>query len=284
MFDWLRNWFLNLVRVPLEPQPPFGDPRSLRVFRASRRLYYLRLFRWGIGQVAALGAILFWLGVVRVSEHEAARVRSQDPGQSGLAHLKTGRNRVTLEPLRRVPPIVFRGLEALEAFGVVIYLGQLLISYVTTRLDYELRWYIVTDRSLRIRSGIWRVQESTMSFANLQQVVVTQGPLQRLLGISDVKVESAGGGRGSSTEDGSSPSMHTGIFEGVENATEIRNLILERLRHFRETGLGDPDEAAQRAEPTETQATSAAFSNEILPAARELIDESRKLRAALAAR
>jgi len=281
MFERLRNMLLHFVRVPLEPQPPFGDPRSLKVFRASRKLYYLRLIRWGIGQIAAFVAILFWLGVVRVSEHEAERVRGQDPGRGSPAQLKVGRNRVTVEPLRKVPPIVFRGLQALEAVGVVIYLGQLLISYATTRLEYELRWYIVTDRSLRIRSGIWTVQESTMSFANLQQVVVTQGPLQRILGISDVRVESAGGGRGSASEEGSSPSMHAGVFEGVENATEIRNLILDRLRHFRETGLGDPDDTAPKSEVPGDRADVLVPSSEVTLAARDLIAESRKLRAAL---
>lgn len=120
-----------------------------------------------------------------------------------------------------------------------------------------------------------------MSFANLQQVVVSQGPLQRILGISDVRVESAGGGRGSSSEEGSSPSMHAGVFEGVENATEIRNLILERLRHFRETGLGDPDETPQKPEPPGNRAEMVVPSSEVVLAARDLIAESRKLRAAL---
>ena len=80
-----------------------------------------------------------------------------------------------------------------------------------------------------------------MSFANLQQVVVTQGPLQRLLGLADVRVQSAGGG-GDTHEKGGGDSLHTGVFHGVDNAGEIRDLILERLRHFRETGLGDPHE------------------------------------------
>ena len=62
------------------------------------------------------------------------------------------------------------------------------------RLDYEQRWYVVTDRSLRLRTGVWSVREMTMSFANLQQITVTQGPLQRLLGLADVRFQSAGGG------------------------------------------------------------------------------------------
>ncbi len=68
------------------------------------------------------------------------------------------------------------------------------LTYAIRRLDVELHWYIVTDRSLRIRTGLVRLQETTMSFANLQQVEVKQGPLQRLLGLADVHVQSAGGG------------------------------------------------------------------------------------------
>ncbi len=115
------------------------------------------------------------------------------------------------------------------------------MTFVALRLEYELHWYIVTDRSLRIRTGLLRLQESTMSFANLQQVEVQQGPLQRLLGIADLRVQSAGGSDSRSREQGHD-SLHTGVFHSVDNASEIRDLILDRLRKFRETGLGDSDD------------------------------------------
>jgi uncharacterized membrane protein YdbT with pleckstrin-like domain len=159
----------------------------------------------------------------------------------------------------------------------LLYLVQIPITYAMARLDYELRWYIVTDRSLRIRSGLASVQESTMSFANVQQVVVSQGPLQRVLGIADVRVQSAGGGGGESHQKGAGESLHTGVFHGVDNAHEIRDLILERLRRFRETGLGDPDEsrAAPISAAVEPPAPTA------LAAAHELLGEARALRQAL---
>jgi uncharacterized membrane protein YdbT with pleckstrin-like domain len=146
------------------------------------------------------------------------------------------------------------------------------------RLDYELRWYLVTDRSLRIRTGITTVRESTMSFANLQQVVVTQGPLQRLLGLADVRVQSAGGGGDHSAQgkNGAAESLHTGIFHGVANADEIRDLILERLRLFRAAGLGDPDEQAAAPLPSAVQEPADAIA-----AARELLTEARALRTAI---
>jgi uncharacterized membrane protein YdbT with pleckstrin-like domain len=164
-------------------------------------------------------------------------------------------------------------IQVFELLGIVGFLLQLPVTFSAVRLDWKYRWYIVTDRSLRIRAGLWALQESTMSFANLQQVEVRQGPLQRLLGIADVRVQSAGGG-GSGGPEGQEArdSLHTGIFHGVDNAPEIRDLILERLRHFREAGLGDPDDAAV--------ATAPVPAGDALTAAREALVEARALRAA----
>ena len=138
------------------------------------------------------------------------------------------------------------------------------------RLDYELRWYVVTDRSLRIRSGLWKVEELTMSFVNLQQVTVSQGPLQRLLGLADLRVQSAGGGGANESHSGHDNALHTGVFRGVENAVEIRDLVLNRLRHFRESGLGDPDEFQRGPDSTHNP--------DAVAAARELLAETRRLR------
>jgi hypothetical protein len=279
MFEQVRDLVLRFLRVPPEPDPPYGESSSLRVFRASRKLYLLRLIGWSATQLAALAGILFWLGVLMSAEHEANRAQAEAAAK-GLSspELKPGRNRPLSQSFKdvaaRVPHGVFVLLWVLKGLGVAFYAGQMAITYCAVRLDYEMRWYLVTDRSLRIRSGLWKVQELTMSFANLQQVVVSQGPLQRSLGIADVRVQSAGGGSGSSeVGTGHGASMHTGVFHGVEHATEIRDLILDRLRHFRESGLGDPDE--KQAPPTVHPADPGA---EVVSAARELLAETRELR------
>jgi uncharacterized membrane protein YdbT with pleckstrin-like domain len=172
-------------------------------------------------------------------------------------------------------------LWGVKILSFVVYLAQIPLTYAVRRLDYEMRWYMVTDRSLRLRSGVWRVSESTMSFANIQQVLVSQGPLQRLLGLADLRVKSAGGGSGGGHHNHESDDMHTGLFENVTNAQEIRDLISERLRRFREAGLGDPEDKGTPAPATPTMdvpITSAA-----LNAARELAAEARALRAAITA-
>jgi hypothetical protein len=299
MFDSVRTRVLRLFRVPHDPDPPAGAPGSVRIFRAARNFYKLRLLRWGIGQIAALAGIVFSLVLLEqmqgAVEHVRAEVRqpiaapapapasdanssnaqSAEPAKAATPNVR-GKSRrsqprsVVRNVAESWPWWLFPVLTVLEWIGVLLYVIQIPITYAMARLDYELRWYIVTDRSLRIRAGLASVQESTMSFANVQQVAVSQGPLQRLLGIADLRVQSAGGG-GDHHEQGGRDSLHTGVFHGVDNANDIRDLILERLRAFRQAGLGDPDEVEDTG-PTSTP------QNTTLEAARQLLQEARALR------
>lgn len=320
MYPRLTAFVLRWLRVPPEPPPPHGDPASLRVFRAGRNFYYLRLVRWGLTQALALAGIIFWLTIFIEVESDAQARRakaapalvdvrgardfadyarkigaaeaSADPAASPTGDekpvKKKSRPRITgiagfkamlTQLVLQLPPWAVPLLWLLKLAGIAAYLAQLPVTYLIARLDFEMRWYMVTDRSLRIRHGVWKVQESTMSFANIQQVVVSQGPLQRLLGLADVRVQSAGGGGGEREHrHGTEEDMHHGLFHGVTNAHEIRDLILERLRRFRESGLGDPDEKLAAPEPAPTPKDA---SDATLAAARELLAEARALRASL---
>lgn len=86
-----------------------------------------------------------------------------------------------------------------------------------------------------------------MTFANIQNVRIEQGPLQRMLGIADVQVRTAGGGGKASNEEehGGGKDMHIGYFRGVADAGAIRDAVLERLRKHADSGLGDPDDASE---------------------------------------
>jgi membrane protein YdbS with pleckstrin-like domain len=246
MIDW-RLLFLRFMKVPPEPTPPPGE--GVRIFRAGRNYFRWRLAVWGVRQIGAL------LGLV-----------------AGLVFLGA----------IGLPPIVERILLPLEIIGWVGFFLQLPFSLAAARLDFELRWYIVTDRSLRIREGILSVREKTMTFANIQNVSVRQGPLQRLLGLSDVEVRSAGGGGGGrheeEHEEGGEP-VHVGRFRGVDDAEAIRDLLLAGVRRQRDAGLGDPDDAR----PTAGEATSEPSGLAALAdAARELRREAEALRRASA--
>jgi membrane protein YdbS with pleckstrin-like domain len=287
MFDPIRNVVLKVTRVPAQPHPPLGAAGSVRVFRAGRNFYKLCLLRWGVAQFGAIIGIIFSLYFLHTLDQSVAGVR-------------TGRVNIAADPRGGHPPsrmqpqawqsspavvrTVNRGplwllplLHWAEYGAILLFLCQIPVTYAAARLEFEQHWYIVTDRSLRIRRGLLSVQETTMSFANLQQVEIQQGPLQRLLGLANLRVQSAGGG-GAEHEGRPADSLHTGIFQGVENAAEIRDLILERLRRFRESGLGDPDD---QAAPDLDVSGSSGSGAEALGAAREVLSELRALRRAI---
>jgi len=244
VFDSLREALLRFLRVPHAPSAPLGSAASLQTFRAGPNFYKWSLIKWGLKQTAAAIGLIVALTVF-------------GPFYSvGI-------------PAKVWPQWTRVLWQVVESFAAVGFVVQLPVTYAMQRLGYEMRWYIVTDRSLRIRSGTWSVEELTMTFANVQQVNLTQGPLQRLLGIADLEVASAGGGGGKKQGKHAEQSAHSGCFEGVDNAEAVRDLILERLRLYRDSGLGDPDDAKEH-------------STGVLEAAQEALVEARALRKTLA--
>lgn len=121
-----------------------------------------------------------------------------------------------------------------------------IVAYLAIHLRYDTTWYVMSRRSLRIRRGIWVIHETTITFENVQNVTVSQGPLQRWFGIADVLVETAGGGDSHGEHGKQSQSAHRGLIEGVADAPRIRDLLLSRLRASRTAGLGDESPVAAR--------------------------------------
>lgn len=252
----MKGLILRLLRVPPEPSLPEGSAGSAKVFRASKNYLLLKLIRWGVSQVFNLVGLIFALVV--------------------LDQIASGQ----LDILDSVPhrAIILRFLGWIEIFGVLAFVAQLPVTFLLVRLDFEMRWYIVTDRSLRIREGVWKVNEMTMTFDNVQDVAIRQGPIERLFGISNLRVRTAGGGATAGPQEGQSEekSGHVGFFRGVDNAAAIRDLVLERLKRIRDAGLGDPDQEwePQGSPEIEPGATLA-------DAAREMLTEVRLLRRSL---
>ncbi len=302
MFEWVKSRVLRLMRVPHEPEAPLGAPGSVRVFRAGLNHYRIRVLRWVLGQGGALigiGFSLAFLGVLEMGVEEARRPVASAPASTVSPPLSPlpasprlspspGNSRTRAERRERamknvavrMPGFVMPLIRLIEFGGIAIFLVQMLVTYAIVRLEFEQHWYIVTDRSLRIRTGILRLQEATMSFANIQQVEIRQGPLQRVLGLADVCVRSAGGGDSTPGQKGhgQETSLHLGIFEGVSNAVEIRDLVLERLRKFREAGLGDPEDARSSSSASASTTTGRSAAE----AASEVLAEVRALGQALA--
>ena len=79
MAEWLRQRVLHYARVPPAPEAPLGAPDSVRIFRAGKNYYRLRLLRWGLTQAGAIIGIAVSLSFLGWFKHEIEITR-MDPG------------------------------------------------------------------------------------------------------------------------------------------------------------------------------------------------------------
>ncbi len=251
MYSVVRQTCERLLRIPHDPSPPPGDEASTRIFRAAPSYYKYLLFLWALRSLAAVAII----GVALVGPMVGIFIELERKGDAWAALL-------LLVPLVVLVPVVL---------GCLFQLAVL-------RLEYEKRWYVVTDRSLRVREGVVTVREMTVNFANIQNISISQGPIQRVLGIADLRVETAGGGAVSAAHHQHQPmeNLHTARFRGVNNAGEIRELIQQRLRLLKDSGLGDHEELTHAA-PVRSPVVGVGASGALLVALRAVHAEAQAL-------
>jgi len=114
-----------------------------------------------------------------------------------------------------------------------------IVAYVAIHLRYDTTWYILSPRSIRLRNGIWVIRETTFTFENVQNIEITQGPVERWFGFANLKVETAGGGVVHTQHGAHSDGSNVAFLFGLENAHEIRKLVMDRVAASRTTGIGD---------------------------------------------
>lgn len=235
MSQWMYGGVWGVLtrwfRVPQEPPKlPIRPGESVEAFRPDRGFLRYMLFKFWLGLLLSNGILFFgWIGVM-ASEPTWGLISSP-----------------LLVALLVVPDV---------------------LVYLAIHLRYDATWYVMTDRSLRIRRGIWVIRETTITFENVQNVSVTQGPLQRFLGIANLKVETAGGGQAQQGPHGEQAiGGHHGLIEGVADPYRIRDMILARLRDSTTAGLGD-EESGEHVR----RSRSAGWSGEHIAVLREIRD------------
>ncbi len=274
MIEAVSRPLLRLLRVPPEPRLPAGAPGTARVFRAAPNYWNLKLLGWGIQQGVTLVGFVVLMTMMQVASVGVESVRQVGPQ---VRRVDPRWRRVTPPPFLADIPLA--GLEILEAIALGVWLVQLPLTFSLLRLDYELRWYIVTDRAARLREGIMTLREMTFTLANVQDIRIRQGPLQRLFGLADVELRTAGGGEapvGQAGRGAEARNLHLARFRGVANANMIRDLVVDRMKKARGAGLGDPDDVVGPV--AAAPAAPAAVPDTLASAARELAEESARLR------
>lgn len=204
LVGFVKNLVFPLLKIEsVSPKIPHGheNDKFLRVLRADKSYWSFLLFCW-------CSYSLLW--IVALSIHVVLIVLTA-PYLIWLAILIT-----------------------------LIVLTKIIVLFVVTRIDYELRWYIITDTSITVRQGAWTIREITVSYQNIQNVSVSQGPLERYFGFANLQIDTAGSSGAKAHGKGMNPNR--AVLRGIVNAPQIRDIILDNLRSFRNSGLGDLDD------------------------------------------
>ena len=272
MIGRLERLVIRLLRLPPPPQIVEQAPAGSRILTAAPGYYRMQLLRWLFGQIsAAIGIALFLTFTGSWDLGFVGRIFDEVSKEADIPRWLTSDWMLGYS--------LWDGLYWLELLGIVGFVLQLPISLLMVGLDYRSRWYVLTDRSLHIRAGVRNVKEQTLTFANIQNVKLEQGPIERLFGCADVKVHTAGGGAGS--DDGDSDSskkehdeLHVGWLRGLSAADEARDLIIGAVRRYRDAGLGRTEHKIPSAVTPSTRPDDAAT----VAAAATLLQEVRAWR------
>ena len=283
----MRSGLLRFLRLTERPEPPPGAGPTLVTFRASRRFFQLQAAGWAIRHLLALVGIAISLVFLSMIEAGSADF----PADRALRRLVERIAHSSWEEIEARVAAVWQWAILIEALAIASFVVGAWLSWMLLRLDWEARWYMVSDESLRIREGLFRTHERTMTVANIQNLSIRRGPLQKLLGIADLEVHTAGGGaaaqrrgkgRGEASDD-----LHVGRFRGIEGAEALRDRIQRAVLRHRDSGLGDPDDlpppAAHDVPAHGIPAGHGAAEAAVLAAARALAAEARALRVAAGA-
>ncbi len=250
MLELVRRFLKRVLKVnEAPPEVPLGE--NPEVFRASTKHLTYLLALWALRHAAGTFAVLVSVGA----------------GVAGLLHDDhTG------------------WAAALAATFSVGWLIVVVCAYAAIRIDWEMRWYVLTDRSLRIREGIVLTREVTLTLANVQELKVMQGPIQRALGIMDLLVDTAGGASSPAARRGSIAGHH-GVLRGVDRGGDLKEKIAKRVQQRRGTGLGDADEHEHDHDVHDghdgAALPPAPPAADVVAALRDVRDEARRLRDAV---
>ncbi|MBL8046461.1 MAG: PH domain-containing protein [Anaerolineales bacterium] len=246
---------LKKLHISLEPPAPIANAPVRRVLQPGHRAHQLHLLRWAAAQLSALVGVLIILLAIDFTQWLPDYLDFLD------VFARFG-DYTTYLPSR------WRWVGIVLALGG--FLVQLPLSFLSLWAERRTTWYVVSDQGVQLRYGLWTVNETSLRFANIQQVTLRQGPVQRVLGLADVVLQTAGG-RPKDDDDDDEKRKRQGQLKDLEYA-QAQNLLSEIRNQL-------PAASAEAARLTPPPAPIP--SSRALSAAQHLLTEARALRQTL---
>lgn len=123
---------------------------------------------------------------------------------------------------------------ALGLLFLVPFVAFLIVCYVWARLSYHYYRYEMTDLGFRKELGVIWKRYVTIPYDRIQNVDIYRGVLARILGLSDLNIQTAGATSGSGRS-----AFSEGRLPGLsrEVAEKLRDELILRARNSKHQGL-----------------------------------------------
>ena len=264
----LQNVLLHWLKIPDAPLEPLQGATIVYTTSSSQRYHRFLIYKWWILQiVGAIGLFSpFFLPYLEALVNNLAERWNFLGLFTFIGLFLRGETWFLSWADESWLP---GGIYTLLAFALIGYLYQFIFSLVQLWLEKHTRSYLVTDRGIQLREGVWQLHELNMRWSQIEDVTLKQRFWQRWFNIADVVVRSAGGS--SSSEDERQSKAHTAVFRDIAQPAAFRDLLRSRINA---TLAAPAQPALEPSSSTPAPATA-------LSAAQQLLEEMRALRTLL---
>ena len=121
---------------------------------------------------------------------------------------------------------------------LIILMSFVLLLYVWARLSYKFYRYELTDDGFKKELGVIYKKYVTIPYERIQNVDIYRGILARILGLSDLNIQTAGASA-QVTKYGVFGAGAEGRLPGLlhEDAEKLRDELIKRAKHSSNQGL-----------------------------------------------
>ncbi len=117
-------------------------------------------------------------------------------------------------------------------WSILIFIVVLILAFVVAKLSYHFYRFELTDGEYKAERGIIWKRYISIPYGRIQNVDIYRGVLDRLLGLSDLNIQTAGystiGTRGAGGSEGRLPGLST------QEAEKVREELIKRAKGARQ--------------------------------------------------